>query len=382
MTSVTFLTAAIGVTIAALPAEPRMRSQPLTVRKRVPWGFLAWAVPLAYVFWAPFQQRAGWIEWTATALTLAAVLALFLAGMAHTENRRSAAGICVALLLIASGSLAYRPSGGIYFPVAAAFVPAAVGGGIGLSLTIVSAIAVLFGVEWCLLYLGGSNGAIFPLFVALEIFLSGIGVTFVFRQTREIQRRDKASERERIAKDLHDLLGHSLSSLALKAELARRVFPTDPGRAIQEIRDIEHIARQGLEEMRGAIHGYYSGDVYAELDRVAALLKAADVRVECRSERLDMSPAYERVLALIVREAVTNILRHSQAKACRLAVFRAEGAYGLDISDNGRGGIHEAGIGMRSIRTRAEALGGTAVWSSAAGTQLSVRLPMSAMEAS
>jgi two-component system, NarL family, sensor histidine kinase DesK len=83
-----------------------------------------------------------------------------------------------------------------------------------------------------------------------------------------------------------------------------------------------------------------------------------------------------------VREAVTNILRHSQAKACRLAVFRAEGAYGLDISDNGRGGIHEAGIGMRSIRTRAEALGGTAVWSSAAGTQLSVRLPMSAMEAS
>jgi two-component system sensor histidine kinase DesK len=113
---------------------------------------------------------------------------------------------------------------------------------------------------------------------------------------------------------------------------------------------------------------------------VEALLKAADVKVQCRREQLEMSPAYERVLALIVREAVTNILRHSQARACRLAVFRADGAYRLDISDNGNGGRHEEGLGMRSIRTRAEALGGTAVWSSATGTHLSVSLPISAAE--
>jgi two-component system sensor histidine kinase DesK len=357
-----------------------MLSHQLTGRKRVPWGFLAWAVPLAYVFWDPYQRHAGWFEWTATAATLLAVLAFFLAGITHAENRRVAAGICVALLLIASGFLAYRASGGIYFPVVATFVPAAVGGSIGLSMAIVFALAVLFGIEWSVLYLDGAHGALFPSFVALEIFLSGIGVTFVFRQTREIQRRDKASERERIATDLHDVLGHSLSSLALKAELARRIFHTDPGRALTEIRDIEHIARQGLEEMRGAIHGYYSGDIYAELDRVEALLKAADVRVQCHREQLEMPPAYERVLALIMREAVTNILRHSQAGACRLAVFRADGAYRLDISDNGNGGRHEEGVGMRSIRTRAEALGGTAVWSSDIGTQLSVMLPIAAME--
>jgi two-component system, NarL family, sensor histidine kinase DesK len=359
-----------------------MSSDPVTPRKRVPWGFLAWTVPLAYVFWAPYQHRAGSFEWTTTTLSLAAVLALFLAGIPHGERRRFSAGICVALLCIAVSFLGYRPSGGIYFPVAAAFVPAAVGGSVGLSMAIVFAITVLFGAEWCLLYLDRANGALFPLFVAAEIVLCGIGVTFIFRQTREIQHRDKAHERERIAKDLHDVLGHSLSSLALKAELARRIFPTDPGRALLEISDIEHIARQGLEEMRSAINGYYCGDVCAELDRVEALLKAAGVTVTRHWEQLDMPPAYERVLALIVREAITNILRHSQAKACRLAVFRAGSAIRLDISDNGHGGRLAEGIGMRSIRTRAEALGGTAVWNSEAGTRLSVTLPVPALEGS
>lgn len=357
-----------------------MISHESTAQQRVPWGSLTWAAPLAYVFWAPYQHRAGWFEWTVTTLTLSVVLALFLAGLTYPESRRVIARICVALVLVAIGALAYRPSGGIYFPVAAVFVGGAAGGSMGLSMTIVCAIAALFGVEWSLLYLDGSQGAFFPLFVASQIFLSGIGVTFIVRQTRETQRRDKASERERIAKDLHDVLGHSLSSLALKAELARRVFHADPARALAEISDVERIARQGLEEMRGAIHGYHAGDIYAELERVAALLKAADLNVESRCEHLEMPPAKERVLALIVREAVTNILRHSQAKTCRLALFRADNAYRLEISDDGRGGTHEEGVGMRSIRTRAEALGGTAVWSSAIGTQLSVSLPIAAME--
>ena len=99
-----------------------MSSHLLSVRKPIPWGFLVWTLPLLYVFWAPYQQRAGWFEWAATALTLAAVLALFLAALTYDERRRIVAGICAALLVIAIGSLAYRPSGGIYFPVAAAFV--------------------------------------------------------------------------------------------------------------------------------------------------------------------------------------------------------------------------------------------------------------------
>jgi len=346
----------------------------------VPWGYLVWTLPLAYVFWTPYQQHAGWFEWTATALTLSTVLALFLTALTYAEDPGLVSGICVALLLMAIAFLAYRPSGSLYFPVAAAFVPAAVRGRTGLSLTILCIVAIFFGVEWSLLYLDGSQGPFLPLFVLMQIFVSGIGATFAVRRERETQRRDRTTERERIAKDLHDVLGHSLSSLALKAELARRVFRTDPERALLEISEVERIARQGLEEMRSAIHGYYSGDINAELDRAASLLKAADVDVECRCEHLEMPPAKERVLALIIREAVTNILRHSQARACRLALFRADGAYRLEISDDGRGGRHEEGVGMRSIRTRAEALGGTAVWSSTSGTHLSVSLPVSSTE--
>ena len=140
-----------------------MSSHPPIVRKRVPWGFLVWTLPLAYVFWAPYQQRAGWFEWTATALSLAVVLTLFLAALTYDEHRRFVTGICVALLLVAIGFLGYRPSGGLYFPVLTAFVPAAVGGRVGLSMTIVSAVAVIFGVEWWLLYLNVSQGALFPL---------------------------------------------------------------------------------------------------------------------------------------------------------------------------------------------------------------------------
>lgn len=357
-----------------------MSSHPLTARKRVPWHFLVWTLPMAYVFWAPYQQGAGWIEWTATTLVLAAVLTLFMAALTYAEYPRFVAGLCAALLLIAASFLAYRPSGGIYFPVVTAIAPSVVSGRIGFSMAITSAVAVLFGLEWWLLYLDGSQGVVFPLFVALQIFVSGIGATFAVRQARELQRRDKATERERIAKDLHDVLGHSLSSLALKAELARRVFHADPKRALLEISDVERIARQGLEDMRGAIHGYYAGDVYTELDRVEGLLRAADIRVECRREGLEMPPAKERVLALILREAVTNILRHSQARACRVALFRTDGAYRLEIADDGRGGVHEEGVGMRSIRTRAEALGGTAVWNSATGTQLRVSLPIDVVE--
>lgn len=348
-----------------------MSSQQLTVHKRVPWGSLIWTLPLGYVFWAPWQQHAGWVEWTLTALTLVGVLALFLAALTR-EDRRFSAGTCAALLAIAVSFLAYRPSGGLYFPMAATFVPAMTEG-IGLSMALIGAVAVLFGCEWCLLYL--SQGVIFPLLVAAQTLVSGFGASFVLRQARVTQRRDRASERERIAQDLHDVVGHSLSSLALKAELARRVFHIDPGRALQELSDVERIARQSLEELRDAIHGYFAGDIRAELNRVVSLLRAARIEVECRCEALEMTPAAERVLALIAREAVTNILRHSQARSCRLVLCRAGEAYRLEICDDGCGGAYQEGVGMRSIRTRAEALGGTARWSSAAGTQLCVSLP-------
>lgn len=351
-----------------------MSPHPPSVRRRIPWGYLVYTLPLAYVFWAPYEHGAGALEWIVTALTFAAVLALFLAGLTYGGHRRLAAALCVSLLLIAIGALAYRPGGGLYFPVAATFVPVAAAGSMPLLMTLLSAIAVLFGLEWRALYL--THGVFLPLFVAAEIYISGIGACLAIRHTQAARRDDQARERERIAQDLHDVLGSTLSSLALKAELARRVFHTDPARALRETGEVERMARQGLEDMRAAVQGYCAGDIQAELDRVVALLTAAGIRVERRQEPVEMPPASERVLALILREAVTNILRHSQARACRIALYRAASACRLEIADNGRGGEHEEGVGMRSICARAEALGGTAVWASGVGTQLCVSLPL------
>lgn len=349
--------------------------------RRIPWGYLIWTMPLAYVFWGPYQAHAAGWEWLATAGALGVVLALFLAGLTYIEHRRLITAICAALLLMALASLAWRPAGGIYFPVVATFLPAVVAGRLSLSVLLLSVLAAAFGLEWSLLYGDGSQGLLFPAFVGAQILLSGLGAVVIARHTLERRRQDKTVERERIAQDLHDVLGHSLSGLALKAELARRLFHSDPARALAEISDVERIARQALEEVRAAIHGYYAGDIHAELERAQSLLQAAGIRVESRCEQLSLPPAQERVLALIVREAVTNILRHSQAGSCRLALRRTPADCLLEIVDDGRGGTLREGLGMRSIRTRAEALGGTAVWRSTAGTCLRVRLPVTPVTA-
>src|SRR5262245_4072845 len=128
MTSVRFFEVVTSGRIESHAAEPQMSSHQLTIEKRVPWGALAWSLPLLYVFWDPYQQRAGWFEWAVTALTLVTVLALFLAAVTYAEHRRPMARICGVLLIIAIGSLAYNPGGGIYFPVMANFVAYALGG--------------------------------------------------------------------------------------------------------------------------------------------------------------------------------------------------------------------------------------------------------------
>ena len=221
------------------------------------------------------------------------------------------------------------------------------------------------------------KASLFAAFVVAADFVSGDRRDIRLQQTRELRRRDRASERERIAKDLHDVLGHSLSSLALKAELARRVFHADPNRALAEIGDVERIARQALEEMRTAIHGYYSGDIYAELDRAESLLKAADVNVERRCEQLEMPPAKERVLALIVREAVTNMLRHRRQEP---AASRVSGRRRVSIGDHGRRPRRHArgrrGHAQHPHTRRSARRHGR--WSSAIGTHLAVSLPISA----
>ncbi len=196
----------------------------------------------------------------------------------------------------------------------------------------------------------------------------------------EVEHLAKVAERERIARDLHDVLGHTLSVIILKAELASRLFDRDSVRARAEIGEVEQIAREALAEVRQAVRGYRAGSLAEEFAKARSILETAGIRTECETPQnglssRELSPAQETVLALVMREAVTNVVRHSDAKVCRLRLEQSAGQYRLEITDNGRGGTPAEGNGLRGMRERLEALGGALERDGSRGMRLTATLP-------
>ncbi len=183
--------------------------------------------------------------------------------------------------------------------------------------------------------------------------LIGIGMIAVSRlvvTVRELQaaRREiaqlaaaeaVAKERLRFARDLHDLLGHSLSSITLKSELAERLLPDTPGtqQAAAEVRDIQGVARGALREVREAVAGYRQPTLSEELIGAREMLEA--VGIACRIENgAGLLPkSVEAVLAWTVREGTTNVIRHSRAGHCDIRLARENAEVHAEVSDNGRG---------------------------------------------
>jgi two-component system sensor histidine kinase DesK len=193
---------------------------------------------------------------------------------------------------------------------------------------------------------------------------------------REVERLAKIAERERIARDLHDVLGHTLSVIALKSELAGKLLQRDPSRAAAEIRDVHQVARDALHEVRAAITGYRSAGLAAELGEMRKAFEAAGVALRVEAEPPALLPAQETALALSLREASTNVLRHAQARSCRVRLASENGFALLAIEDDGRGGEAPEGNGLLGMRERLAALGGSLVRDGSQGMKLQIRLPL------
>ena len=193
----------------------------------------------------------------------------------------------------------------------------------------------------------------------------------------EIEHMAKLAERERIARDLHDLLGHTLSLVILKSELASKLAERDPERSRDEIRDVERIAREALAEVRAAVSGYRTSGLEAEVQRARNTLATAGVRLDTEGTSRKLPPAQEAVLCLALREAVTNIVRHSGARNARLTIDLSDSACTLAIADDGRGGNAPFGSGLSGMRERVDLLGGTLTRTGRNGTTLTVTLPIS-----
>jgi len=194
----------------------------------------------------------------------------------------------------------------------------------------------------------------------------------------EIEHLAKVAERERIARDLHDVLGHTLSLIIVKSTLAGKLLEIEPENAKYEIADIEKVSREAMAEIRNTLRGYNAYKLCDEVQRAKTALESAGVAVESETVEMIMSPAQESVAALIMREAVTNVVRHAHARHCVLRVAPNNGNCVLEIRDDGRGGYQTEGNGMRGMRERVEALGGTVLRDTSAGTRLRFEFPVTA----
>jgi two-component system sensor histidine kinase DesK len=201
----------------------------------------------------------------------------------------------------------------------------------------------------------------------------------LLRKQEEVEHMATIAERERISRDLHDLLGHSLSLIALKAELAGKLAERDPAACRREIGDIETSARKALAEVRAAVSGYRQAGLPHALADARASLAAANVELHEQVQRFPLAPAAEHVLALALREAVTNVVRHAGATRCALSLAFEQGEAVLRVADDGdrldpKSGIRQ-GNGLAGMRERAAALGGMLTLSAGAGLALELRVP-------
>jgi two-component system, NarL family, sensor histidine kinase DesK len=180
------------------------------------------------------------------------------------------------------------------------------------------------------------------------------------REAREeVSRLAVAEERLRFARDLHDLLGHSLSVIVLKAELAGRMGSRSPERAAREVADIERVARDALREVRDAVTGYRQASLSQEIESARGALEAAGVTVHLELRAGPVPTPIETTLAWAVREATTNIIRHSGARRVTIRLERADDQVELTVTDDGRGGDAIAGNGLGGLGERVAARGGT-----------------------
>jgi len=183
-------------------------------------------------------------------------------------------------------------------------------------------------------------------------------------------------ERERIARDLHDLLGHTLTLVALKADLARRLIDADPDRAKAEIESIQSSSREALSDVRKALSGLTSTNVKEELKNAEIALKVAQIELRVTGQYPKLSADQDTAIGLIIREAVTNVVRHSSANLVTVTFDDQESVIGVTVSDNGSSqGIIMEGNGLSGLRRRLEVLGGALSIRETGGIQVRATLP-------
>jgi len=342
------------------------------------WMPLIWLPFMVWFFIDPYWHHGSPLYWVGN--TLAGLFFIYLYLQAFSRPPRISK-LCVVLMVVMAAVFLPINGGAVGF-----FIYAAAAGGFNPKLR---SVLLLLAVEAAILVFYAQRLQLPLTFWAsmlLLIVLVGLGnhhwavkdcaQTKLRLANDEIEHIAKVAERERIARDLHDVLGHTLSLITLKTELARKLVDRDPERAKQEMQDVENASRAALADVREAIRGYRTEGIFAELARARAALETAGVAVECEAHPVPLNAEQESVLALALREAVTNVVRHAEAHRCNVTLKRNESLCTLEVADDGRGAAGPEGNGLRGMRERLEALGGSLRLLSANGTRLIIDLPL------
>lgn len=201
--------------------------------------------------------------------------------------------------------------------------------------------------------------------------------TQLLRAQDEVRTLSRIAERERIGRDLHDLLGRTLTLIAVKADLAERLATRDPDAAIREVRELGDAAREALRDVRDALSGAREAGLAHELGAARAMLESADIAIRIEGDPALVPSGPGGVLGMALREAVTNVVRHAEATECTVAIRVVTQGASVAIMDNGCGGSFVEGGGLKGMRGRLSAAGGTLeIVPQPRGTRLVARVPV------
>jgi two-component system, NarL family, sensor histidine kinase DesK len=354
------------------------------------WAYI-WLAYVGFIFIDPILEPSPRL-WIGTIAVLAIFLGIFV-GYVRSSDEGSPIRFWMIAAIFVLGLITFpwNPGASTFFVYAAAFLPFAIKS--------TRLVLFFFLIESLIIlaegYLFRTHGGLFfiewpnTLIAIFLLLIIGTG-NILFAQQRRADHKLRlaqeenlalaaVAERERIARDLHDVLGHTLSVIVLKAELAGRLIERDPRRAAQEIADVEKTARTALSEVREAIGGYRSQGLPAEMELARNTLQAAGVTLACESPLPQLHATEETVLCLAVREAVTNIVRHAQATHCRMRFTTSDDGYhSLLINDDGAHPKLQEGNGLRGMRERVQSLGGRLSITTDPGVTLLIELPQTA----
>ncbi|MBV2353721.1 sensor histidine kinase [Streptomyces sp. J2-1] len=318
-------------------------------------------------------------------------LYVYVAFRAFDRERREARSTRVALLamgLLTTGlAVGYGGNWLMFFPLLGLATGATLRGPwlgrIGLALSAYAVLVTGWREGW-----GDSINIGYATFLSSMVTAAILGLSEAVRELRaareELARRAVEKERLRFSRDLHDLLGHTLSVIVVKSEAARRLADRDLDAALAQIADIESVGRQALTEIREAVTGYREGSLATELTRARSALSAASIEPVVRQSGVPLTPRTEALLGWVVREAVTNAVRHSSATRCEISVDCSAERARLTVTDNGSGvtvsrppGDGIGGTGLKGLTERLAAASGslTAVPGPRGGFTVTAELP-------